>query len=96
MARRPSLTFSHLVSLVELIGHSHSLTDTSHLTQPGFWGSDRVTEEATKWHSLCSLMATPLCSDGTSCMVLRDLMYQLSVLGFSVKNSFTMKLLPAV
>ena len=46
MARRPSLTFSHLVSLVELIGHSHSLTDTSHLTQPGFWGSDRVTEEA--------------------------------------------------
>ena len=98
LARRPSLTFSHshLVSLVSLIGHSHHLTDTSHLTQPGFWGSDRVTEEATKWQPLCTLMAPPLCTDSTSCMVRWDLMYQLWVHGFSVKNSFTMRLLPRV
>ena len=48
--RRPSLTFSHShLVLVSLIGHSHPLTDTSHLTQPGFWGPDRVTEKVLMW-----------------------------------------------
>ena len=89
-----------ILSLVSLIGHSHPLTETSHLTQPGFWGPDRVTEEALMWPQngapcivwwlplYYTLMASPLCPDSTSSMDLCDLMYQLWVLGLRWKNSF--------